>query len=517
MHLIANKDNPLPLLILALATLAVSALFAWQGNTGFNLWDEGYLWYGAQRVMLGEVPIRDFMGYDPGRYYWSAGLMTLWGDNGIMALRGAVAIFQTIGLFVGLLLIARALKKQDIFYLLLSAVTLVVWMFPRHKLFDISLSILSIGVLAFLVQNPTSRRYFFAGLCIGLIAIFGRNHGMYGVAGSLGVMVWLSLKRAESPRLIKGFTYWAVGVATGYAPILLMALLAPGFAIAFWESIRFLFEAKATNLPLPVPWPWRVDFTLVPIGEAIRGALVGLFFIGTIVFGVLSILWVVRQKLQNKPSPPVLVAASFLALPYAHFAYSRADVGHLAQGIFPLLVGCLVLFSTQSAKVKWPLILMLCTASVWVMHIYHPGWQCHASKQCMNIEISHSNLQVDPATASDVELLRKLAARYAPGSESFIVTPFWPGAYALLEHKSPMWETYALFPRSLAFEQAEIERIKAARPRFAFIFDLPLDGRDELRFRNTRPLIHQYILDNFELLPDSPNPAYQIYKAKGEA
>jgi hypothetical protein len=163
--------------ILALSSLVVLALFLWQGHKGFSLWDEGYLWYGAQRVMLGEVPIRDFMSYDPGRYYWSAALMSLWGDNGIMALRGAVAVFQVIGLFAGLLLIARSTKNQNFVYLLLAAATLALWMFPRHKLFDISLSILLIGVLAFLVRNPTSMRYFFVGMCIGLVAVFGRNHG----------------------------------------------------------------------------------------------------------------------------------------------------------------------------------------------------------------------------------------------------------------------------------------------------------------------------------------------------
>lgn len=510
----SQKHKP-TLQILTLSAIIVFILFIWQGNKGFNLWDEGFLWYGVQRVMLGEVPIRDFMAYDPGRYYWSASLMSLLGDDGIMALRGVVAVFQAMGLFVGLLLIAHTEKKPNFFYLILSAITLVVWMYPRHKLFDISLSILLIGILTFLVQNPTSRRYFFTGLCVGLVAVFGRNHGIYGVAGSIGVMCWLSIRRMESPEVIKGFSFWAAGVATGFMPVLFMMLLVPGFAIAFWESIRFLFEVKGTNLPLPVPWPWRVNFISIPLGEAIRGVLIGLFFIATVLCGILFIVWVVRQSIKRKPVSPALVAASFLTLPYAHFAYSRADVGHLALGIFPFLVACLVILATQPNKVKWPMALMLGAASIWVMHILHPGWQCNTSQQCVNIEISGNNLIVSPGTASDIGLLRKLADQYARDGQNFVATPFWPGAYPLLERKSPMWEIYALFPRSQAFEQAEIERIKKARPGFALVLDFPLDGRDELRFRNTHPLTHQYILDHFERLPDSPHPFYQIYRAKG--
>lgn len=517
MNATTEIDKLLSIQLLILSFICISVLFIWQGNKGFSLQDEGFLWYGVQRVMLGEVPIRDFMAYDPGRYYWSAAVMSVFRDNGIMSLRAAVAIFQALGLFAGLLLIAGAAKHQgrgNILFLSISAATLVLWMFPRHKLFDISLSILLISTLTFLVRNPTATRYFITGICIGLVAVFGRNHGMYGIAGSLGVMAWLSIRRSEGTGFNKGFILWAAGVIAGFTPILLMALLVPGFAVAFWESIRFLFEQKTTNLPLPVPWPWKVDFSSVSSGQAIRGVLMGLFFIGVVAFGVLSVLWVVYQKRKGKPVQPVLVAASFLALPYAHFAYSRADAAHLAQGIFPLLVGGLALLSTRGVRGKWPPALALCAASFWVMHVNHPGWQCQGGKQCVNVEISGDNLQISRRGAGDIAMLQQLAAQYAPAGQSFIATPFWPGAYALLERKSPMWEIYALFPRSEAFEKKEIERIKAAEPGFAVVVDLPIDGSDELRFRNTHPLIHQYILEHFDRLSDSPAQAYQIFKAK---
>lgn len=497
--------------IIILTAFVSFTIFGLQGHAGFALTDEGFLWYGVQRVMLGEVPIRDFMSYDPGRYYWSAALMTLWGTDGIVALRGAVAVFQAIGLAVGLMLIARTERGRSFPYLLLSAITLVVWMRPYYKAFDTSLSILLVGALAFLVRNPTSRRYFCAGLVVGLSAVFGRNHGVYGVAGSLGVILWLSINRDEAPGLLKAWALWAAGVGAGFLPIPLMAWFVPGYAAAFWDSVLFIFEAKTTNLPLPIPWPWLVEFGGVVSLDEAREALIGLLFVAIILFGVLSIAWVVRSKLRNEQIPPALVAAAFLALPYAHYAYSRASVSHLAHGIFPSLIGCLVVLVALPARLKWPLAIMLCTASLWVMHPLHRGWRCQFDYQCVAIEISGDSVLVHPKKADEVRLLRDLAHEYAPGSQSFLVTPFWPGAYALLERKSPMWSIYALWPRSETFQRAEIERIEEAKPAFVLISDRPLDGRDKLRFRNTHPLVHAYIVENFNKLSDLPDLDIKIY------
>ena len=63
--------------------------------------DEGFLWYGVLQTRAGEIPIRDFQSYDPGRYYWCAAWSFLFG-GGILGLRASIAVMQAVGLFFGL-------------------------------------------------------------------------------------------------------------------------------------------------------------------------------------------------------------------------------------------------------------------------------------------------------------------------------------------------------------------------------------------------------------------------------
>lgn len=500
----------------ALSLFAVCLLFVWEGSKGLNLWDEGFLWYGVQRVMQGEVPIRDFMAYDPGRYYWSAGLMSLWRSSGILSLRVSVAVFQAAGLFTGLLLVVRSIGVpvgKAILPLFISAVTLATWMFPRHKLFDVSLCLFLIGSLSCLVDRPTPKRYFMAGFVVGLVALFGRNHGLYGAASSMGVIVWLSLHRESEPQLLKSFAIWMGGVIAGFSPLIVMLLIIPGFATSFLESLRLLLEQQATNLPLPVPWPWRVNLAEATASEAVRQVFVGLFFIATLLFGVLAVLWCFRQRLKRNSVQPAFVAAAFLALPYAHFAFSRADMGHLAQGVFPLLVGSFVLIYRTATKGKWPLAVGLCLISLWTTCTAHPGWQCLVDWQCVNVSIGGDQLAIDPSTADDVATIHEVVDRYASNGQNFLITPYWPGAYALVHRRSPIWDIYALVPRTKAFEEKEIERIQVAKPVFALIMNAPLDGREELRFPHTHPFIYKYIVDNFKRVSADVKLPNELYLA----
>ena len=51
------------------------------------------------------------------------------------------------------------------------AITLVAWMFNWYKDYDTSLSIILIGVLAFLLQHPSQKQFFLTGVSVGLAAV----------------------------------------------------------------------------------------------------------------------------------------------------------------------------------------------------------------------------------------------------------------------------------------------------------------------------------------------------------
>jgi hypothetical protein len=120
-------------LVLGLSATFAGTLYFLFGDLHLDLADEGFLWYGVLRARLGEVPLRDFQSYDPGRYYWGAAWSLVFGQ-GILGLRASLAVVQGLGLLFGLLVCRRL--TGNVVSLTACAAILALWMFPRHKLFE---------------------------------------------------------------------------------------------------------------------------------------------------------------------------------------------------------------------------------------------------------------------------------------------------------------------------------------------------------------------------------------------
>jgi hypothetical protein len=240
--------------------------------------------------------------------------------------------------------------------------------------------------------------------------------------------------------------------------------------------------------------------------------MIGSLYIALPLAGIAGFVYAICARFKDAVIPNAAAASAFLILPYAHHTFRRTDIGHLAQTIFPFLIGILAISAASSKKVKIPVIaLLLCVSLVVMLPLRHSAWQ--GLKGGGNVRLGGDTIKTDPETAYNIALLSSLAKEYCRDGRTFLAVPFWPGAYAVMERKAPIWEIYPLVPRNSTFQEREIERIEDAEPGFVIVWDLALDGREDLRFQNTHPLIDQYIRQNFEQIEDPFSPTgFRIYR-----
>ncbi len=477
-----------------LAFLLAASSFALQGRVGINLADEGFLWYGVQRTAAGEVPLRDFQAYDPGRYYWCAAGTLLFG-KGLVGLRASEAVFQALGLWAGLLVARRVTRDWKL--LVSIGVMLVFWMFPSHKLFDHTLLLVALLVAVRLVEKPSRGRVFLAGCYIGLSAFFGRNHALYGVVATgalLGLLFWKT--RDEVP--ISRSLFWLSGIAVGLLPLLAMLAFVPGFFAAFLASIESIFRHGA-NLGVPVPWPWRIPYggnlsTMLP------GILLGTLFLALPFFYLGVIALSLRMGAPELKKNALLVAGGILGLVYLHHAFARADASHLAQAVHPFMLALCVatIRIRRSPGYLWLAVALLAGAGLVLGFRLTPLFQRLVAPVPWVEFDAGGKMFIPPREASLFACLRKVVDENLDSRETLLIAPVAPGLYALLGRPSPLWELYFFFPASAAEQAKAIDDLKTRQVNWALVSKATFDRREDLRFASSHKAVWNYLTTNFQ-------------------
>ncbi|WP_107839173.1 hypothetical protein [Metasolibacillus meyeri] len=484
------------LYVTGLSSVLVAAMFMLQGNIGINLADEGYLWYGTIQTYLGEVPLLDFQSYDPGRYYWSAFWFKVFGDTSMLTLRIAVMLFLVMGLTCALLAVRRLTKSW--WHLLVIGILLLLWIYPRHKIFDMSICMIAVYMVILLLENPKQLRYLCSGIVIGLAAFIGSNHGLYVSIAFAITCIYIFLK-IDKEEFLKRIGMMGLGIIIGYSPRLLMFIFIPGLFENFINTLIWLLKMGSTNLPLPTPWPWRVDFAQLSTMDGIREVIIGIFFILMVIWPIFWIIYAFVAKKANL----YIIAAAFVALPYAHVAFSRADLGHLAQSISPLLLGicffALEYFKNNKKRLVIFLVGMLSISYLSIVRV-QPLYQklIAPSTEFVNYTITHNNLWIDVHSANFIQTVESIKSKHLKEGEKFFVAPHSPTLYPILNITSPIWDIYLLFPETEERQYEQIKEMQEKNVTLVLLGDIALDNREELRFRNTHPILWEYFNQYYE-------------------
>jgi hypothetical protein len=520
-----------------LSAALVTLFYILVGNVEIYLDDEGFMWYGTLWTALGQVPIRDFQAYDPGRYYWGAFWFKVFGDSGILSLRMSGAIFQFVGLTFGLMTLRRVFKS----WLALAAAgfLLVIWMFPLWKTVEPVISLAAIYFAVLLIERPSIARHFIAGVMVGLAAFFGRNLGLYCFLAFLLLIlfIWLKIDKAQ---LAARLSAWAAGVVVGYLPMLLMIAFIPGFYASFVESIIFLLPTKGTLLSMPVPWPWRPDYSQLTLRESLQNFAMGvLYLLMPLFYTVVGlILLLTKRDLQRKA---LLIACTFVGAFYLHYALARGQIYYLAWSIQPLLIGLLAFpycFDLKHRKAytigTMAFLLVASSWAVWMFQpLHHPskarsfikataltandlvkgrGYHTYMDVAMMDFglvrtDVAGDTLWIDKEQSDMINNIKAINQQFIPPDEGLFIAPLGTAFYPILHKRSPIWGIYLWFPANKSQQEKMIEELNQKKINWAFICDRASDDREEVRFRNTHPDVLQYLETNFAPVPAESMPA----------
>ncbi len=483
-------------------------LFLVEGHIGFGKADEGFLWYGAQRVLAGEVPLRDFQSYDIGRYYWSAAWMAVLGSDGLVALRAGSAVLAAFTVLLATQLV-RSVDRARPTLVAVAACTFVVWMVPAYKAADSFAAILLIAALARWLREPGPRGAFAFGLGLGVAATIGINHALYGTIGGAFAIVAMQ-RRGDRPLAAGGLAALVGGAVIGYAPVLACALFAPGFAAAFVDAIRQLVEAGTTNVAVAFPRLPAI-FDGGPLAAGARESLLAALFIGAPFAIVAAVARLRDEPAARRPGRTTFLAATLLAVPYAHYAWSCPELMHAAVSGLPLLVIAWT-WPARRPSAKGATLAVVVVASLFLFVNARDGYPAWRGRPLETVRVGDDVLKVGVETAHEIRLVQRLAT-LAP-DRPFFAGHDWPGAWALVHRRAPTWEIYEVFPSIAARQRRAIARLAAARPAVAMVtLDRPGDHPDGLE--RTHPLLLAWLQRCLVRSPADEDPTLpvRVYRA----
>jgi 4-amino-4-deoxy-L-arabinose transferase-like glycosyltransferase len=321
--------------------------------------DEGIVLQGAERVLRGEVPYRDFFSfYTPGSYYLLAGLFRIFGDSlGVartaLALSGSVASLLTY-------LLARRVCTRSVSLLTAGLVTLTA--LPSRFLvlhnWDSTLwACLGLYCAVRWLESPRMTWAFAAGSFASLTFLFEQSKGGGLILGMGAGLLAITLSDRQRPRLrgtqLAGLAVglaWPVAVTLAYFGM--RHSLQPMLADWFWPLQHY---SMANRVPYGYQnWSDSTRHLLFGTGTLATRLIVvlavsPLFLVPVLPLVAIGLMvyWVIRMWRQRSAPARgayyVLINATLAGL-LLSIVIARADILHFMylQPLFFLLLGWLI-------------------------------------------------------------------------------------------------------------------------------------------------------------------------------
>lgn len=340
----------LPLLLFLISCFALLVNL----HQPLNVYDEGITAYGAQRVLNGDLPYKDFWTlYAPGQFYVIAGLFKLLGTSIAVERLWDTLVRSVLATLVFLISRKAASPSMAATAWLVTLLWLAHFGFYGYPIFPaLALSMLSVLALLHYIARPQRRLWLVAaGVSAGLATTFRHDLGFYGfiaellTLGLLGLVTVAGSPPAAAFRPRHSVTVYLLSVG---AVLLLLALWLIS-TVPLRDLSYDLLTVPATVFPrvraLPYPPPLH-DPRLLFAGHMSAPAYLRLtldgvpFYFPLAVYTVGLIVVIRRLRSPQRVTQTLLPLALLLlvGLIALNQALIRSDLIHLPPTILPALI-----------------------------------------------------------------------------------------------------------------------------------------------------------------------------------
>ena len=472
--------------LVGLAALLLVAGLA-RYRDGIDLGDEGWLAYGAVRVLNGELPSRDFFVTQPPVAFYSLALAFQGFGASIATLRALGLAFYVL---IPLLLygIARQIMARPAALLAAApAAVLGISFFqfsPRAVWHGIVWCLVSTLLALRGLASQGARRTALsalAGAAAALALVSRLDVGVFVCAASVATAVLFDPRWAR-PRFLLA---WAAGLFGVLLPLAGAWWLANAAEPMFEQLVLLLTTRYPETSPLPFPRP--MAWIALPSG----GRLPGVFFLGPpLAIALAALVWVGRARRGG--AAPESGRVAFVILLSALFYLQvlvRADAWHLVMALSPCFVLCGWLFDRlpRALALRLPAFALAIAGLLGLQQLTRPSVEARVL-----LDVPTGGVRLPPGDALFLRTAIEKTQAYAPADRSIFVVPYQPMMYVLAERRNPTrWNYLRPGDQSEDDFQRIFEDLQRDPPAVVLVFqteEVILPGR-----------LHAYLAANYRL------------------
>lgn len=482
-------------------------------NYGINLGDEGYVVYGAERVLQGQLPMSDFMSYPPGSYFLIALLFKVFGVNLLVSRLMEMTFLIINGLLV--FYVGKRLMPER--WALIPSFILI--MFPGfwHKVFFQFGMLLSLVMLLRFLERKTIVRILCVGWAVGIALVFKIEAAPLSSITILVVLfcyhIWkngvFSINKEALLGFLKELTLFSLAVLSILIPVLIYYYYQSDLIKLF----NWLMEGYGPDNIGWVKDNFGKPSLLKTLTKFHIGNLKNLFFYLIVLlwlygFGKVIIYFLI-QKGKDFPFllPVVVMGMSFLAYFYISFTqYHLLQSAPMAYILFVFIIYS----SVQKKGVKsnvvlfiLVLILGLYLLNSFKMKPYFGSGSISRlyvirKEGARFISLSKAKIYLSKKDFDDISGLVK----YFEGKDGYLMPLYYEGMVNFLTGLQNPTQFSILTPyhlNSVSKQRQVIDEVERYKIKYLLISRMIWTSQENLGFDRYAPILYEFVTGHYQL------------------